>query len=442
MRGRRRPRDPVRRRAIASVGPVEGAIGQVHLALTAALGRSAAGMPVEVAWPLLENDIPTMRYHWWAGVYHLGGDVDDGQPVYRAAWGLPGLLVLHSFVLDEIVRSLGAVDQPVSWATQREIVEARIDLGRDPATAFIPSVSPSVAAIVRRARGIVVFAEAARAYLEALGCRTPVHVIAPPVVDTPADVVTAGERAPGIRASLPGCGRLVVAPTDRAEAEDIEGVLAAVGAMPADVHVALVGMADPGRDTLGLGAGSGLGDRLHVQHDLPLPELLAWLAAADVIVDLRRPHHVDVALGALRSMQAGAAIITTADATVPGAPADAVITVGAERHGDEIATAVGSLLESEGERARLGAAARAFADAERRRGPLGYAAAVEDAVRVALDPIRPSMDRWASAVADLGGDERSLEAGYFLRYAEALTSFSGSPQEPDRGAGDPLLHSG
>ena len=119
------------------------------------------------------------------------------------------------------------------------------------------------------------------------------------------------------------------------------------------------------------------------------------------------------------------------------------ITVGPDRLGDEIATAVGSLLEderrpSEARRVRRGRSPRASVVA----APAGFAAAVEDAVRVALDPIRPSMDRWASAVADLGGDERSLEAGYFLKYAEALTSFSGSPQEPDRGAGDPLLHSG
>ena len=442
MRRRRRPRDPQRRRAVASVGPVDGsAIGSVHAALTAGLGGRAADMPVEVAWPLLENDIPTMRYRWWGGIYHLGGDVADGQPVYRAAWGLPGLLVLHAFVLDEVVRSLATVDQPISWSTQREMVETRLALGRDPVTRFIPSVSPSVAAIVRRARGVVVFADAARAYLEALGCRTPIHVIAPPVVDAPADVVAAAARAPSLRAGLPGCRRLIVAPTDRAEAEDIEGVLAAAGSMSSDVHVALVGMADPGRDALGLGAGSGLGDRLHVQHDLPLGELLAWFAGADIVVDLRRPHHVEVGLGALRAMQAGAAIVTIADARIPGSPASASVTL-EDRDAGAIALLLADLLGDPERRGALGTEAARFVAEERRRGPSGFAVAVEDALRVALDPARPAMDRWASAVADLGADERYLEAGYFLRYAEALTSFSGSPQEPDRAAAEPLLDSG
>jgi hypothetical protein len=439
----RRPADPVKRAAIASVGPADSTIaGRVHAAWTGGLPASVAGLPVQIHGQLHENDVPTMRHRWRAAAYHLTDGVEDATAVYRAAWGFPGLLVLHAFVLDDVVRALVAADQRISWASHREIAEARADLGRDPRGGFVPSVSPSVAAIVRRARGLVVFAEAARDYLDALGVRTPVTVLAPPVLDTRAATEAAAAGAAGRRESLPGCRRLVVVPTDRAEAGPVATVLDAVRGLDAGVHVALVGSGDPGRDVMGLGAAESLGDRIHVQHDLPETELLTWLAAADAIVDLRRPHHVEVAVGMLRALASGRAVVAASDAVTPGTPADAVLAVDPGIDDGDLGAIVASLLGDEPRSRSLGAAATAFVSTVRSSGASGYAEALARSVEVAMDPIRPAMDRWADALADLGAGEEHLEAGYFLRYARALTSFRRSPSEPDRSAGGPLLDSG
>jgi hypothetical protein len=439
MRLRRTADRAQRRRAVASVGPLDATTaGLVHARLADALGPSVGGLPVEVVGPVDELDAPTLFHHWRAAVFHLDGDAGAGGPVYRAAWTLPGLLVLHAIAIDEVVRSLATVDQPMAWTSHREIAEARAGLGRDPMAGFVPSASPSVAAIARRARGIVVFAEDARTYLEAIGCRTPVHVLAPPVVDGVAAVEAARAAAAAVRASLTGCRALVVAPTDRAEPEDIDRVLDAVRSLPDDTHIALVGSADPGRDAVGLRPDDPLADRLHVHHDLGSEELLAWLAAADVAADLRRPHHVDVALGVLRALQSGRPLVTTAGRVTAGAPAEASVLMD---EGDDLAAVLASVLADDGRRRTVGAAGASFVTHLRTAGAPGFAGAAADAVGAALDPIGPAMLRWAGALADLDATEEHLRAGYFGRYAEALRSFRGSSHDAAEGAGDPLLDS-
>lgn len=436
---RRRPEN-LKRRAVVSAGPTGSSVaGRVHAALHAGLPPTVEGLPVQTVWPLDVDDVSTLRYHWQAGVFHLDGDVESGVPVYRAAWEFPGLLVLHAFVMDEVVRSLASVDESVAWASHREIIEGRAELGRDPVAAFVPSVSPSVAAIVRRAYGIVVFAEAARVYLRALGCRTPVTVLAPPDIDGLRAVAEAATRAPAVRGALGGPAHLVVVPTDRAEPGAVSAVLDAVRQMDLGVHIALVGSGDPGRDVAGLDD-DDLGDRLHVHHDLGDGDLLSWIAAADVIVDLRRPHHVEVAVGLARALAAGRPLVCAADALTPGAPLDAAVTVAADAGADEVRGAVKGLLDDADRRRALGAAAQAFADRRSERSG-DYAGAIGRAVTGALDPVRPAMDRWASALADLQVDDAYLEAGYFTRYARALVSFRGTSHEAARSAADPLLDS-
>ncbi len=134
-------------------------------------------------------------------------------------------------------------------------------------------------------------------------------------------------------------------------------------------------------------------------------------------------------------------MVTTVDSITPGAPSDAAVLLQPSPEAAEVARVVHGLLDDSDRRAALGAAAGAFVEQERRRGPVAFAAALEACVLTARDPVGPAMDRWAGALADLGVDEEYLEAGYFLRYARALTSFAGTPQERPEPPGTSLLDS-
>ena len=285
---------------VASLGPLPPAptgIATYHRAVLDGLERIGftRRLPVDPVWPVRDADFATVPAYR-LGVYHLGNNADFHLPIYRMVWQAPGLIVLHDLSLDDFVRGLMTSGDRLGFVAMREALEAREGMSLPEALANRPLRIPWIAAVARRARGIVVHAEFCRRYLEDLGCRTPVFVVPHPPVESAAAIAGAAPAGAGLRATLEarGARTLVVAPGDINEAKQLDALLAAVATLPDDVHVAVVGRSVETYDVRPVAQGSGLGRRLHVETDVTDAAFLAWLAAADIVVDLRHPHRGEV----------------------------------------------------------------------------------------------------------------------------------------------------
>ena len=422
---------------IAFVGPMPPArtgIATYDRAVLDGLGRIGflERHPVDVLWPVRrEHHEAIGRYD--LGIYQLGNNVQHHRDVYRLAWSAPGIVVLHDLALDDFITGLQSIGDPLGFRALGEAAGMRQRVAGDPdAAANEPLRVPWAAAAVRAARGVVVHAEFGRRYLEELGCRTPVFVIPHPVVESPEALARARERARDLRARLAarGVDRLVVAPGDVNATKQHGAILAAVGELPEDVHLAIVGRRGAGYDVGRLVDRLGLRARVTVGLDVPDEDFLAWIAAADVVVDLRHPHRGEVSGSLARAMQAGRPTIVSGTGTYLDVPEDAVVRVAAGRvDPDELRSALSSLLDDEGRRRRVGAAAsaevRRLADTDATAH--GYERAIMATRELLRDPTRAIMYRWARALAEVGVDEPLLEEGYGMSYARALMSFTSRP---------------
>ncbi|MFM7718033.1 MAG: glycosyltransferase [Actinomycetota bacterium] len=399
--------------------------------------REALDRPVRVVWPAGPVHAGEIAEHVLA-VHHLGNNVAFHRDIYRHAMATPGLVVLHDLALDDFVRGMVAEGDALGYRAAREAARlAPMLRSDDPAIADGPLALPWVADVARRARGIVVHAPFGKRYLEAFGCRTPTFVVPHPIVEREEDLSRARARRGELRASAETAGMrtLVGVFGDLNEAKLVDRVLAAVASLDPSFHLVLAGRRIPAFDVEALVATSGLGDRVRLLHDLPDDEFLAWLCAADVVVDLRSPHRGEVSGTLARAMQAARPTIVSGTGTYLDVPADEVLHVspGAVDPA-ELATAIARLADPSvgpamGERAARavradpGATARAYADA------------IAATLALVADPARRALARWARALADLGVTEADLREGAGADYAAALDELARYPS-----AGMPPLH--
>ncbi|MGH2660174.1 MAG: glycosyltransferase family 4 protein, partial [Actinomycetota bacterium] len=289
---------------------------------------------------------------------------------------------------------------------------------------------PWCADVARHARGVIVHSQFCRRYLLDFGCRTPVFVVPHPVVEREPDMRRAEPRGRTFRRRL-GLGDddvLVVAPGDLNRAKGLDAVLAAIHSLdPVPVvRVALVGRRIHGYDVDGMVAASQVADRVTVAADVSDDDFRAWLFASDIVVDLRHPHRGEVSGSLMRAMQAGRPSIVSGVGTYLDIPEDLALRVApGPPDSAEVAAALRRLIEERdlrvgmGERARGHVARLGAADATAR----GYEEAIDATLRLALDPGRRALARWAGALADLGVTDRHLDQGFGLSYSRALEEF-------------------
>jgi len=415
---------------VASLGPLPPAptgIATYHRAVLDGLARIGftERLPVDPVWPVRDADFATVPAYR-LGISHLGNNADFHLPIYRMVWEAPGLIVLHDLSLDDFVRGLMTSGDKLGFVAMREALDAREGMSLPEALANKPLRIPWIAAVARRARGIVVHADFCRRYLEDLGCRTPVFVVPHPAVESPQALAAAEPAGRRLRGST-GAGTLVVAPGDINEAKQLDALLAAVRTLPDDVHVAIVGRTVETYDFAPIARAAALGHRLHLETDVTDEAFLAWLAAADIVVDLRHPHRGEVSGSLARAMQVGRPTIVSATGTYLDSPDGTVLTVApGEADPAELAARIAELAADPERRERMGATARAYmADlAAREATAHGYADAIEATMHVVDDPVGQNMRRWADALADLGVTEPELAEGYGLEFARALESFT------------------
>ncbi|HET9725095.1 MAG TPA: glycosyltransferase family 4 protein [Actinomycetota bacterium] len=398
------------------------------------IGYGRGGHSLDPIWPIEPRHEGTIPWHAM-GIYHLGNNVGFHRDIYRHAIQTPGLVVIHDLALDDFVRGMIAGGDPLGHQAVREGLLNAPKLGSlEDAVRNEPLRIPFVAHAARRARGIVVHSAFVERYLRAFGCRTPVSVVPHPVVETEGAVRAAQRRRPVLRAGLEvlGMRRLVVAAGDLNEAKLLDRVLAAVARLPEDVHVALVGRRIEGYDVDEVVAASGLGGRVSLRADVSDQDFLGWLCAADVAVDLRFPHRGEVSGSLARAMQCGRATVVSGTGTYLDVPAHRVVHVSAGRvEPEELAAALGRLLDDPNLRARIGGAARehmawlASTDATAH----AYEGAIDGTLALVQDPARRALARWAGALVDMGLTEADLDRGYGTAYARALDGFTARAEQ-------------
>ncbi len=382
--------------------------------------------PVDVLWPVRREHVEAIRAYDVA-VYQLGNHVEHHRDVYRLSWATPGLVVLHDLALDDFVRGLQSIGDPLGFGALGEAAGARHRVrGSSAYDAEDPLAIPWCAAAVRASRGVIVHSEFGRRYLEEIGTRTPVYVVPHPVVETREALAAAAVHGQELRARL-GTGRLVVAPGDVNATKLHGGILAALARLPADVRLVIVGRRAPGYDVARLVDRHGVRDRVTIALDVPDTEFLAWLAAADVVVDLRHPHRGEVSGSLARAMQAGKPTVVSAVGTYLDLPDDAVVRVPAGRVDPEILRATLLRLLDDGERRRrVGAAAAAHVrrSIETEATAHAYADAIVATRELVLDPARAVLARWARSLAEIGVDDALVAEGFGVSYARAVESFT------------------
>ena len=223
---------------------------------------------------------------------------------------------------------------------------------------------------------------------------------------------------------------LVVVPGDLNQAKRIDAILAAAQTLDPSVHVVLVGRRIEGYDIDRVVQEARLEGRVTLATDVSDDDFRAWLAAADVVVDLRFPHRGEVSGSLMRAMQAGKPAVVSATGTYLDAPDDAVLRVApGPPDPSELVARLRTLLEDDALRSRMGRASRAHVEALRASEATakGYEHAIEETLALVRDPAHKALGIWGKAFADMGADEGDLRHGLGLDYARALDTFRGTP---------------
>jgi len=380
---------------------------------------------MDVVWPVDTQDAGRFPgYH--LGVFQLGNNVEFHLEIYRAAYLTSALVVLHDLALDDFVRGLKAAGDPLGYMAAREAARLRHELTDPDVLRNDPLREPWCAHVVRRARGVIVHSDFGRRYLEGFGCRTPVFVVPHPVIEAPDAFERLAPRARELRAGLGDPAFLVVAPGDMNEAKRLDALAHAATSLGEGAHVAIVGRRIEGYDVEPVVEAAGAGARLSVHGDVADADFLAWLAAADAVVDLRFPHRGEVSGSLSRAMQAGTPTIVSATGTYLDVPDDTVLRVTpGPTDPAELARVLIRLRDDADLRGRVGAAAAAHVAhlRESEATARGYERAIMDTFALVRDPARKAMAIWGKSLVDAGITEEMVAQGYGMEYARALRSF-------------------
>jgi glycosyltransferase involved in cell wall biosynthesis len=393
---------------LSPLPPVRSDAAMAGAALVSVL-RKRRGHLVRASWPIPES-IEALVADSDLPVYHLSNDPGDRE-IYEMALEWPGLVVLHDLVLDHLVRGLLKSREPAGIETAREVVAAS---DRPGVPAFPePLATPWCALVARRARGLVVHSSFEARYLEALGVRTPIMLAPPPALADPPRK-GAARRGRRLRRRL-GAG----------------AVLGVVGELGPEMGLALAVEASRGLDVpasiVAVGHrraeedGSAIafhGEPVIWAGDLPEEEMMAWLAACDVVMDLRHPPRPSVTTAVIRALQMGVPVVASSPMALPDGTEDsATVLTASPPDPPEVARAVARML---GDPRSSGMPGKAAAERVAAGVEPAYRAAIDTIVSLLRDPIRWSLGRWAEALVDVGVPEGSVARGYGVAYTQAL----------------------
>lgn len=374
----------------------------------------AEGVPGSCAVRPVAEFLPSHRERPYdVAVYQMGNGLDHAF-VYEALARVPGLLVLHDLVLHHS-RALMFLDSPAVRAYAREPSSAALrDAARPALRAYrdevaytypaqadrldaahlatvgnlLPYAYPLFRLPVEASRLVAAhnafMVEAVRA--EVAGAEVVrVPMMAQRVAVTPGEVAALRARL-GI-----GPHELVVGSygllTPEKQIETVARAVARAAAALPLLRLLLVGLApDPGALERLL-ARLGVRERTVVAGRVPFGEIPAHIEVADLAVHLRYPTARETSAALLRILAQGRPTIVSDLEHQADIPAEAVARADLTDEEGEVTRAILRLAPRPAERARLGAAARAFVSREHspERCREAYEAALERA-RIRPDP--------------------------------------------------------
>jgi glycosyltransferase involved in cell wall biosynthesis len=358
-----------------------------------------------------------------AVLYHLGNDVRFHGEIYRAALEVPGVIVLHEYMLHHLVRGL-TVDRhdPEGYVAAMERCYgpggARagrrfLDIGAGVERWFYPMFEE----VVDASKGVICHNETTRRRV--LASRPDAAVS---VVQQHVSSVASGSGGPVERQvlGLPRDALLVGVFGLMARHKRLEVALAAfhtLRAERADARLLLVGDTSPHVDLPSLLAGE-LGEGVSLLGRVPLERFLAVMGVVDMAVNLRWPTGGETSATATRLLGLGVPTAVSNAGAFAELPDDVCMKIPVDE--DEELTLAAALLvlaEDRELRRRLGARARAFmADHTVERSARAYATTLEkmagrsplhrhDGSRLQRGPESQLAALAGSALFDLGIDE-------------------------------------
>lgn len=331
-------------------------------------------------------------------VYNCGNNPEFHTEIHRAYEQVPGMVVVHDKRMHGFFHDLWAVlgKDPARYAammryyygSEGERAAAQVLSGRAGVDSF--AEFPLVEPLLWNSTGVIVHSREAAGLVRRYGDLLPTATLPLPFV--PPDCSTGSDRQGGVDDAAP----LV----RDAEAHDDRLLLVSSGGVYEQKRIGSVIEAIAGDRTLReavrfvvVGGGRaeyiaslrgqvdrhGLRDVVEFTGWVEDSEMYAWLAAADVAVNLRYPSMESSSLSLVEQMYFGKPVVVTDTSYYSELSEEVAIKVPVEGEVDALRTALRGLLEDPDRRSSMGRAARE--QAVTLHDPVAYAHAVVDFAR-------------------------------------------------------------
>src|SRR5215216_3661742 len=278
-------------------------------------------------------------------LYHMGNSVENHAAIWDALRRVPGVVVLHEFVLHHFMLGYAAV-------TRRDVELYRAEAARryGPEGARVAELMlrgrlteaafdmPFCESVLDAAEGLIAHSRYVLDRVAALRPDLPVG-LAPMGVPLPPAIPRDEARA---RLGLPQ-GALILASFGHINPyKRVEAVLRAVKALPVsrpDVRYLLVGSISPSYDLHAAISRAGLDDVVTVTGYVDRAAFEDYVAAADICLNLRHPTAGETSASLLRLLGAGKPTLVTASGSFAELPPGVAAQVDLDRsEGDLIST--------------------------------------------------------------------------------------------------------
>jgi glycosyltransferase involved in cell wall biosynthesis len=373
-------------------------------------------------------------------VYNLGDHLPLHRDIWLASQSAPGITVLHDAVmhhffaqywLEERNSRVEYVAAMARWygddgrAAAEQGFTSDVPLWKSDEVAQFPLFEEAL----RRAHVVIVHAEFLHRQVEPRFAGPVCKLWLPYDRREPRRTVSRDQLGvPPERVLLVTVGQ--VNPNKR-----IAAVLETLGRYPGlrdRVYYAIVGACDAGRreEVAALVRRYGLEGAVAIAGHVPAERLDAWLAHADIFVNLRHPAMEGGSASLAEEMLAGRPVVVSDTGVYSEVPDDSVVRIAPGRELDELGPALFRLVDDAALREALGARARRFA--EREFDPSRYAAGFLELAARYLDakPLLTLSDRMADRLARMGVTPENPIAGRVA--AECYSLFCGTERPISR----------
>lgn len=309
-------------------------------------------------------------------IYHLGNNPWGHLAIYKVFLQWPGYVVLHDLVLYYLIAGLGhggLIKEFIeNYGYERldelwELIASCPGEGRREILRYqTPARYPFLHRVLTHAQGIIVHNHSSAEQLAQMGRVDQVHVL--PLIYYPSERLDSNQfsRAAlrseiGVKADEVILGVFgYIGPTKRIGQvlKSVQKLLVENPSFP--IRILIVGEGASLKKEI---AASRVGDKVIELGYVADEKFSTYLDLVDVVANLRYPSMGESSASLIQAMSFGKPVIVTNHASFAELPDDVVLKVSyGESEVDEIADCLRRLLESKGERERLGEAARRYAE--------------------------------------------------------------------------------